>query len=51
MSLVVTTRQLGISFFEYIRDRISQVANIPSLATIIREKCAFNPFGWSWVTE
>jgi hypothetical protein len=29
MSLVATTRQLGISFFEYIRDRISQVGNIP----------------------
>ena len=42
MSLVATTRQLGISFFEYIRDRISQVGNIPSLATIIREKSAFN---------
>jgi regulator of replication initiation timing len=51
MSLVATTRQLGISFFEYIRDRISQVGNLPSLATIIREKSALNPFGWSWVTE
>ncbi|MBD2279359.1 hypothetical protein [Aphanizomenon flos-aquae] len=29
MSLVATTRQLGISFFEYILDRISQVGNIP----------------------
>ncbi|WP_375495217.1 hypothetical protein [uncultured Nostoc sp.] len=25
------TRKLGISFFEYIRDRISQLGNIPSL--------------------
>ena len=51
MSLVATTRQLGISFFEYIRDRISQVGNIPSLATIIREKSALNSFGLSWVPE
>jgi Transposase IS66 family len=39
MSLVATTRKLGISFFEYVRDRISQSAKIPSLGTIIREKC------------
>jgi hypothetical protein len=31
MSLVATTRQLGISFFEYVRDRISQLGIIPSL--------------------
>jgi hypothetical protein len=37
MFLVATTRKLGISFFEYIRDCISQLGNIPSLATIIRE--------------
>ena len=51
MSLVATTRQLGISFFEYIRDRISQAGNIPSLATIIREKSALNSFGLSWMPE
>lgn len=51
MSLVATTRQLGISFFEYIGDRISQIGNIPSLATIIREKSALNPFGFSWMPE
>jgi hypothetical protein len=33
MCLVATTRKLGISFFEYIRDRISPVKNIPCLAT------------------
>jgi hypothetical protein len=27
MSLVATTRQLGISFFDYVRDRISQLGN------------------------
>ena len=51
MSLVDTTRKLGISFFEYIRNRISQIENIPSLGTIIREKSSFNPFGWSWVPQ
>ena len=39
MSLVATTRKLGISFFEYMQDRISQNCKIPSLGTIIRSKC------------
>jgi hypothetical protein len=39
MSLVATTRKLGISFFEDMQDRISQKSNIPSLGTIIRYKC------------
>jgi hypothetical protein len=48
LSVVATTRKLGISFFEYVRDRISQAEKIPSLATIIREKSSLHPFGWSW---
>jgi hypothetical protein len=39
MSLVATTRKLGISFFEYIQDRIFQKSEIPSLGTIIRDQC------------
>lgn len=39
MSLVATTRKLGISFFEYMQDRISRGGRIPSLGTIIRSKC------------
>ena len=43
MSLVATTRKLGLSFFEYVRDiaaarlrqRIAQTRNIPPLATLI----------------
>ncbi|WP_293360914.1 MULTISPECIES: hypothetical protein [unclassified Microcoleus] len=48
MSLVATTSQLGISFFDYVRDRISQLGIIPSLSTIIREKSALYPLGLSW---
>jgi hypothetical protein len=51
LSLVATTRQLGISFFEYVRDRITQAGNIKSLATIIRDKAALHHLGWSWQTE
>jgi hypothetical protein len=48
MSLVATTRKLGISFFLYLRDRICEARNIPSLATMIMHKSFHNPFGWSW---
>jgi hypothetical protein len=40
MSLVATTRKLGISFFEYVRDRISEAGKIPDIATIIRRVSA-----------
>ena len=51
MSLVATTRKLGISFFEYVRDRLSETETIPSLAALIRERSSHNPFGWSWQPE
>ena len=51
MSLVATTRKLGISFFEYVRERFKGTGTIPPVATIIRELSASNPFGWSWQPE
>lgn len=51
MSLVATTRKLGISFFEYMRDRISQVGNIPSLVSLIREQSSNHSFDGSWIPE
>ncbi|NEQ78564.1 MAG: transposase [Okeania sp. SIO2C9] len=48
MSLVATTRKLGLSFFEYVRDRILRAGNIPSLASIIRDRSSVSSFGWSW---
>lgn len=51
MSLVATTRKLGISFFEYMRDRISQIGHIPSLGSIVRDQSSSNPFAWSWIPE
>ena len=51
ISLVATTRKLGISFFEYIRDRISQLGNIPSLATIIRQQSSNHSFDGSWIPK
>jgi hypothetical protein len=51
MCLVATAHRLGISFFEYIRDRISQVRNIPCLATICYEKSALNPCSCLWMPQ
>ena len=51
MSLVATTRKLGISFFEYVKARISHIEEIPSLATIIRERSILNPQSDSWQEE
>jgi len=48
MSLVATTRKLGISFFEYMHDRISHLGNIPSLGMIIREQSSVYSLGVSW---
>jgi hypothetical protein len=49
MSLVDTTRKLGVSFFQYVSDRIMQTQNIPPLADTIRELAARNPLGESWL--
>ncbi len=51
MSLVATTRKLGISFLEYIRDRISEKSKIPSLASIIRQKSSIYPQPVLWLEE
>ena len=48
LSLVATTRQFGVSFMEYVRDRISQSGSIERLAQMIRHKAATTPLGWSW---
>lgn len=48
MSLVATTRKLGISFFEYMNDRISHLGNIPSLGMIIRQQSSVYSLGVSW---
>jgi hypothetical protein len=51
MSLVATTRKLGISFYKYMQDRFSRLNEIPTLGAIIREQSATNPFGGSWMPE
>ncbi|NJL61170.1 MAG: transposase [Methylacidiphilales bacterium] len=48
LSLVATTRKLGVSFFEYVRSRICQNCEIPSLSKIINEKAMILQLGLSW---
>ena len=48
MSLAATTRKLGISFHEYVHDRISKMNQIPSLASLIETRADELALGASW---
>jgi len=48
MSLAATARKLGISFYQYIYDRISQANQIPSLASVIEIRASELGLGASW---
>jgi len=48
MSLVATTRKLGVNFYQYIRDRISGANQFPFLASIIEERAKELNLGASW---
>ena len=48
MSLAATTRKLGISFYQYIHDRISKANQIPPLASLIETRANELALGASW---
>lgn len=48
MSLAATTRKLGISFYQYIHDRISRTNQIPPLANLIETQAKELALGASW---
>jgi hypothetical protein len=48
MSLAATTKQLGVSFYQYIHDRISGTKQIPPLDQIIDERARELDLGASW---
>jgi hypothetical protein len=50
MSLAATTRKLGISFYQYIHDRISKANQIPPLASLIETRASELALGASWST-
>ena len=48
MSLAATTKQLGISFYQYIYDRIAGAQQVPPLAEVIDERATDRNLGASW---
>jgi hypothetical protein len=48
MSLVATTRKLGVDFYQYVHDRISETNQIPPLADLIAERATELNLGASW---
>lgn len=48
LTILATTKKLGISFYEYIYDRVSMAFEIPSLAQMINEKAETYKLGRSW---
>jgi hypothetical protein len=49
MTLAATCKKLGISFFEYIRDRIIKAKSIPPLAELIQKRAKELNLGWSYL--
>jgi hypothetical protein len=48
MSLAATSKKLGISFHQYIHDRVSKAHEIPSLASLIEARASELELGASW---
>jgi hypothetical protein len=48
MTLADTARKLGISFYAYIQDRISQTNRIPPMATLVTQRACELNLGRSW---
>jgi hypothetical protein len=51
MTLAATAKKLGVSFYKYIRDRISGANEIPHLADLIDERAKTLNLGASWNTS
>ena len=49
MTLAATCKKLGISFYEYIRDRITKAKSIPPLADLIQKRAKELNLGWSYL--
>lgn len=48
MTLVATSKKLGVSFYAYVLDRISGANQLPKLADLITERAQKNPLDVSW---
>jgi hypothetical protein len=47
-TLVSTTKKLGVSFYQYVQDRVTGANQVPSLADLIKEKAQALNLGASW---
>jgi hypothetical protein len=47
-TLVATTDKLGISFYQYVQDRVTETDHVPPLADLITERAATLTLGASW---
>jgi len=50
MSLAATAKKLGISFYQYIHDRVTRAHRIPSLAELIAQQAEKRQLGASWAS-
>lgn len=48
MTLADTARKLGISFYAYIRDRVSGTNQIPPMSLLVTKRARELNLGWSW---
>lgn len=48
MTLAATTKKLGVSFYRYLHDRVTQTLSIPPLADLITERAVALNLGASW---
>lgn len=51
LTIVTTARKLGVNVFDYFRDRISKVNQMPSLSSLIEQKAANSHLNTSWQNE
>lgn len=47
-TLVSTTQKLGVSFYQYVQDRVTGANQVPSLAELIKEKAQALNLGAYW---
>jgi hypothetical protein len=48
MTLADTARKLGLSFYAYIRDRVSKTNQIPLMSILVTKRARELNLGWSW---
>lgn len=48
MTLAATAAKLGVNFYQYLKDRLSEAGEIPPLAALIHERAAQLNLGASW---